>query len=163
MILASNIRLKAKPTLKVARLAPVFSALGAALLMFLSFPVLHVNNMLLEKQVSKNLPADAVADIRAHGYPGPVFDDYNWGGYLIWSLRLPVTMDGRASFYGDDRINQSLATWAGGPDWASDPQLKTAGVVIGPVNAALTQLLRQDPQFQLVYKDKMAAVFIPRR
>jgi hypothetical protein len=56
-----------------------------------------------------------------------------------------------------------MATWNAEPDWASDPQLKAAGLVIGPVKAALTQLLRLDPRYQLVYEDKVAAVFIPRK
>jgi hypothetical protein len=163
MILASGIVVKRKPALRTPRFAWVVSAMAAAMLMVAGFRVLRVNNTLLGAEVKATLPADAVAAVRAHGYAGPVYDDYNWGGYLIWSLQLPVTMDGRASFYGDERIDRSVATWAGEPDWASDPRLHSAGVVIGPAKAALTQLLRQDPRFQLVYEDKMAAVFVPRK
>jgi hypothetical protein len=161
MILASGVVANRKPTVRAPRFAPAISILGALLLMAAGFRVMHVNDALLQAQVNTTLPAKAVAAIRAHGYMGAVYDDYNWGGYLVWSLRLPVTMDGRASFYGDERIDRSLATWGGEPDWASDPELKSAGVVIGPVKSALSQLLRQDAQFQLVYEDKMAAVFIP--
>ena len=46
-------------------------------------------------------------------------------------------------------------TWQ--PDWASDPQLKSAGLVIGPVKAPLTQMLRMDPHYKLVYEDKLAS------
>jgi hypothetical protein len=38
-----------------------------------------------------------------------------------------------------------------------------AGVVIGPVKAPLTQVLRMDPRFQLAYEDKVAAVFVRRK
>jgi hypothetical protein len=38
-----------------------------------------------------------------------------------------------------------------------------AGVVIGPVKAPLNQVLRMDSRFQLVYEDKVAAVFVARR
>jgi hypothetical protein len=162
-ILASGIVVKRKATVRTRRFAPALAALGAVLLMVAGFRVLRVNNALLETQVNTTLPAKAVAAIRAHGSTGPVYDDYNWGGYLIWSLGMPVTMDGRASFYGDERIDRSLATWGGEPDWSADPELKSAGVVIGPVKSALIQLLRQDAQFQLVYEDKLAAVFIPRK
>ena len=84
-------------------------------------------------------------------------------GYLIWALRMPVSIDGRAAFYGDQAIDRSVATWAGAPDWNSDPELKSAGLVIGPVKAPLTQLLRMDPHFQLIFEDKLAAVFVARR
>jgi hypothetical protein len=76
---------------------------------------------------------------------------------------MPVSIDGRAAFYGDQRIDRSIATWNAQPDWASDEQLRSARLVIGPVTAPLTQVLRLDPRFQLVYEDKVAAVFIARR
>jgi hypothetical protein len=56
-----------------------------------------------------------------------------------------------------------VATWSAQPDWASDAQLMKAGVVIGPVKAPLTQVLRMDPRFQLAYEDKVAAVFVRRK
>jgi len=108
-----------------------------------------------------------VEAVRAKGYAdtlhGPVFNDFNWGGYMIWALRMPVSIDGRAAFYGDQRLDRSTATWNAEPDWASDTQLTSAGLVIGPVKAALMQVLRMDPRYQLVYEDKVAAVFVQRK
>jgi hypothetical protein len=72
-------------------------------------------------------------------------------------------MDGRAALYGDAAIDRSRATWSGGAKWASDPDLQSAGVVIAPDGAALTQLLRTDPRFELTYEDKVAAVFVARK
>jgi hypothetical protein len=124
---------------------------------------MHVNNARLESELAKSLPVRAVEAVQAKGYAGPLYNDYNWGGYLMWSLRMPVSIDGRAAFYGDQRIDRSLATWNAEPDWASDAQLMKAGVVIGPVKAPLTQVLRMDSRFQLVYEDKAAAVFAARK
>jgi hypothetical protein len=76
---------------------------------------------------------------------------------------MPVSIDGRAALYGDQRIDRSVQTWSGQPDWASDPQLSAAGLVIGPVKSPLIQLLRLDPRFELAYEDKVAAVFVPRK
>jgi hypothetical protein len=98
--------------------------------------------------------------IQANHYAGPLYNDFNWGGYLIWALRMPVSIDGRAAFYGDQAIDRSIATWGAEPDWNTDPELTKAGVVIGPPKAALTQVLRLDPKFKLVYEDKVAAVFV---
>ena len=71
------------------------------------------------------MPVAAVDAIRAKGYyAGPLFNDFNWGGYLIWALRMPVSIDGRAAFYGDQAIDRSVATWNAAPDWNSDPELK---------------------------------------
>ena len=111
----------------------------------------------------RSCPCRAVEAVRAKGYAGPLYNDFNWGGYLIWALRMPVSIDGRQNLYGDQRIDRSVATWSAQPDWASDAQLMSAGVVIGPVKAPLTQVLRMDSRFQLVYEDKLAAVFAARR
>jgi len=78
----------------------------------------------------------------------------------VWALRMPVTIDGRGAMYGDEAIDRSVATWSAEPDWQSDPQLASAGAVIGPVKAPLTQVLRLDPRWTLAYEDKLAVVFI---
>jgi hypothetical protein len=118
-----------------------------------------VSNAALEKQVVEQLPAKAADYISHHELSGPLFNDYSWGGYLIWKLpSLPVSMDGRANVHGDQRIGRSVETWAG-KDWSFDPDLSSARLVIGPIDAPLTAILRLVPGYQVVYEDKMAVVF----
>ncbi len=124
------------------------------------FFALHVNNARMRALQAKEMPVQAVEVVKQRRYPGPLFNDYNWGGYLIWQLGQPVTIDGRAGLYGDASIARSLATWGGGPHWASDPDLQSAALIIAPMHDALTQLLRMDSRFQLVYEDKAAVVFV---
>jgi len=43
-----------------------------------------------------NYPSQAVAYLKVHGCSGNLFNDYNYGGYLIWKLpSVPVYIDGR--------------------------------------------------------------------
>ena len=163
VILASTITGSEKAAMRLPKLAVAVAVLAAVLAVLAGFRALHVNNARLESELAKSLPVRAVEAVQAKGYAGPLYNDYNWGGYLMWALRMPVSIDGRAAFYGDQRIDRSLATWNAEPDWASDPALLSAGVVIGPVKAPLTQVLRMDPRFQLVYEDKDAAVFAARK
>jgi hypothetical protein len=163
MILASRLVVVSRNPVTVPRFAPAAAIVLAGLAIFAGFRVMGVNNALLETKAAGTLPVNAVKAIQAKGYTGLVYDDYNWGGYLIWALRQPVTIDGRASFYGDERIDRSLMTWNGRKDWASDPDLKAANIVIGPKDEALTQILRTDQHYQLVYEDKIAAVFTARK
>jgi hypothetical protein len=163
VILASRIVVASRIQIRVPKFAVALSVVAAGLAIFAGFRVMKVNNALLQTQIEKSLPANAVKAIKAGHYTGLVYDDYNWGGYLIWALQQPVVIDGRASFYGDERIDRSINTWEGHKDWASDPDLKAASIVIGPANEALTQLLRTDSHYQLVYEDKMAAVFAARK
>lgn len=108
-------------------------------------------------------PVDAAAVVKARGYPGPLYNHYDWGGYLMWALpHLRVSMDGRANMHGDDRVMRSLATWGGAPDWPSDEELGASRLVIANRVHALTTLLRGDRRFELVYEDAVAAVFVAK-
>lgn len=164
-IMAAAILASIIPGRKTPQRVPPFSSLlfaaAAIVVLVLSSFVLHVNNARLSTQLSKEFPVRTVAVAKARAYPGPVYNNYNWGGYLIWELRLPVSIDGRAGLHGDERLHRSQVTWTGEPGWATDPQLISAGMVIAPVKAPLTQLLRMDPDFRLTYEDQVAALFIP--
>jgi hypothetical protein len=162
-ILASAITGKHKSTIRLPWFAPALAVCAAALLVWAGFRVMHVTNNVLETKAAKTMPMRAVEAIRANGYTGPLYNDFNWGGYLIWTLRMPVSMDGRSNIYGNERIERSIATWNAEPDWNTDPQLTSAGIVIGPVKSALVQVLRMDPRFRLVYEDSLAAVFVARK
>ncbi len=118
----------------------------------------------LESEVTRTFPAAAAAVVEQRGYSGPIYNHYDWGGYLVWRLpRLLVSMDGRNPLHGDERILRSIATWGGERGWDSDPELLGAGIVIGESNSALVSLLRGDRRFDLVYEDTVAAVFVPHR
>jgi hypothetical protein len=115
----------------------------------------------LESAIAAEYPAGAAQIVETRGYPGPLFNHYDWGGYLIWRLpQLPVMMDGRSNLHGDERIRRSISTWTGGREWAADPELAASKLVIAPINHALTSLLRRDPRFDLTYEDDVAAVFV---
>jgi hypothetical protein len=117
----------------------------------------------LQRRVSAALPADAAAVIEQRGYKGPLYNHFNWGGYLIWRLpSLPVAIDGRTNVYGIDRMKQSLNVWTGKTGWNSDAELASAGLVLARLDQPLNSLLRLDPRFDLVYEDKVAAVFVAR-
>lgn len=54
-------------------------------------------------------PVEAVAWIKTHQPQGRLFNEYKWGGYLIWHLReYPVFVDGRTDLYGDEILHQYI-------------------------------------------------------
>jgi hypothetical protein len=115
----------------------------------------------LQRKLSQVLPVEAATVVESRGYSGPLYNHFDWGGYLIWSLpSLPVAMDGRTNIYGVDKMKQALKVWAGQSTWNSDSELASAGVVIAQIDQPLTSLLRVDSRFDLVYEDKVAAVFV---
>ncbi len=121
----------------------------------------HISEQRLKRGVERLYPVAAVKFINEKNYSGPLYNHFNWGGYLIWALPgLHVSMDGRTNLHGDQRIERSVNTWSGLRGWESDPELMKARLVIGGVNHALTNLMRTDSRFRLVYEDAIAVVFV---
>jgi hypothetical protein len=134
---------------------------GVILSLFAIGAYRNISESSLMTHVAKTFPADAVAFVKKSNLNGPLYNHLDWGGYLIWTLpNLPVSMDGRTNLYGAERIELSLATWAGYPGWSANPELDHAGLIIANTKQPLSSLLRTDTRFQLVYKDEVAAVFV---
>jgi hypothetical protein len=111
-------------------------------------------------------PAGAVEFLRTHRPPGPLYNHFNWGGYLIWTLpEYPVGIDGRTNLYGEERLDRAFRAWLGDSD--ADPELAAAGVVLAPKKLGgglrLTDVLRADPRWKVAYEDDVAIVFVPAR
>lgn len=111
---------------------------------------------------AERYPVRAAEYVRAHRLPGPLFNSFSWGGYLIWALpEHPVSIDGRTNLYGSERVTRALATWAGEPGWDADPDLATANLVVAPKGWTLTELLRGRPaEWRVVFEDDTAVVFV---
>jgi hypothetical protein len=139
-------------------------ALGLAGLIALCAWIQDLSPSGLSRRVAKVFPVEAARLVAERGYPGPLYNDFNWGGYLIGSLpHLPVSIDGRTNLHGDERIERFGRTWAGISGWQDDPDLIAAGVVLAPVDSALASLLLRDQRFKEVHRDELALVFVPRR
>jgi hypothetical protein len=114
--------------------------------------------------IDDKFPSQAASFIEEQNLAGPLFNHFDWGGYLIWRLpQLPVAIDGRTNLHGDQRLLRSFHTWAGERGWHSDPDLMAAGVVIADPRLPLASLLRLDPGFERLYEDTHAVVFVPQQ
>ena len=52
-------------------------------------------------------PVEAVEFFKGTNEIGQIFNEYNWGGYLIWNLRdFTVFVDGRTDLFGDEIIGE---------------------------------------------------------
>jgi hypothetical protein len=112
-------------------------------------------------------PVNAAVFVRESNLAGPIFNDFDWGGYLIWALPdHPVAIDGRTNFYGEARLEQSRKTWAGESGWEDNPILQKAQVVIAPKKRKdkefpLTDFLRaRQDTWAIKYEDDIAVVFV---
>ncbi len=63
-------------------------------------------------------PVGAVEWIKENGQIEAIFNEYNWGGYLIYHLpEIPVFVDGRTDLYGDEILNDYLAVMRVDENW----------------------------------------------
>jgi hypothetical protein len=109
---------------------------------------------------AQNFPTAAVEFMRDHRPPQPIYNEYGWGGYLIWKLPdYRVYIDGRADVYGDAFIEEFLATHDGETNWKEPLNKHGVRTVLVKPDAALASLLRQEQGWQKVFEDSQAVVF----
>jgi hypothetical protein len=111
---------------------------------------------------AKVFPVAAVEFIRAQKPPQPIFNDYGWGGYLIWKLYpdYRVYIDGRADVYGDAFMEEFLSAQSGQTGWKKPFDKYGIRTVLIKPDVALASLLRQDPAWQNVFEDQQAVIFV---
>jgi hypothetical protein len=147
-----------KPVLKLPELAGVGAVL--AILMLLVARNIGFNTRNLDRAISREYPVDAVNFVRQNSFPGPLYNDLDWGGFLIWYMpQYPVVVDGRNDLYGD-ALDQLTFNTAQGEAYTSDPYLNEAGLVLLPKEKPLAKALTIDSRFRLVYQDPISLVFV---
>jgi hypothetical protein len=72
-----------------------------------------------EQSVARVLPVEAAQYLRRERLPGPLFNSYNWGGYVLWELypQYRSFVDGRTDLFDDDILTSYLEAWRGKPEW----------------------------------------------
>jgi hypothetical protein len=112
--------------------------------------------------VRQEFPIDAVNYLRQHPVAGALYNNFNWGGFLIWDMpEFPVAIDGRNDLYGDE-IDREFYDTQYRADYRHDPYLFQSGFVLLSKKVPLANALRSDGRFDLVYEDKIAVVFVRR-
>ena len=57
----------------------------------------------LDAAMSSEFPVKAVNFLRQNPQPGPLYNTFDWGGFLTWYMPdYPVAIDGRTDLYGDE-------------------------------------------------------------
>jgi hypothetical protein len=132
----------------------------------LAVSILGVAHAVIEQRGSEaqRFPVGAVDFILASGPPQPIFNEYSWGGYLIWRLypTYLVHIDGRADVYGDKLVQEWVESNDGNTNWHQHLERYGIRTVLIKPSAALTSLLRQDARWHKVFEDKQAVIFVRR-
>ena len=138
--------------------------LAAALALGVSFQLARHEGMTppaLAAVVDRNYPLRAAEFVERAALKGPMYNDFNWGGFLILRLpEYPVSIDPRADLYDPALFSQSLRTANASPGWQQDPDVARANFILIQKWFPLATALASDARFRLAYQDHIASVFV---
>jgi hypothetical protein len=143
---------------KEDRIWPNAGMIGASLLVaWLAFPSASD----LQKQVEQQSPVKAVEFIQASHLSGPMLNDYNFGGYLIWAApEHPVFIDGRTDLYEWSGVLGEFGRWA---TLESDPNALLEKYKVGfcllTSHSPMVRVLPLLHDWKLVYSDDNSVIF----
>lgn len=138
----------------------------ALLVLVVAATLIKIAVPLLPKTVNDafaaSYPVGAAAYLKTHPVEGKLFNSYNFGGYLAWTL-YPDTLvyvDGRTDLYDDEFLNHYLAVYLGGPEWRSVFERYNIGVVLVETNAPIARTLLIQPNWAVRYQDARSIVIV---
>jgi len=143
----------------LARSLNVILAAGFALLAGILL-VRFLQPAQLERSALRTMPATAVQRIQQDQLPGPLFNSYNWGAYILWSMypEYRSFVDGRTDLFDDAILLEYLRAWRGEPGWEvllDKWQIQT--VLVEPMAPLALRL--QAAGWQTEFGDDLAVVF----
>jgi hypothetical protein len=112
-----------------------------------------------QQAIEASQPTGAVAYLQRERPPGPLFNSYNWGGYVLWELYPEYLsfVDGRTDLFDDEILESYLQAWRAGSGWESVLEEWGIRLVLLESDAPLVEELR-DHGWQLLYADEQAVI-----
>jgi hypothetical protein len=131
-------------------------------LTFLALSYIGLTLRQIPTTLEAQLPAQAVQFIQENHPPGPLFNSYNWGGYLIYKLwpEYPVYIDGRTDLYQDEFIRRYLQVMAADEGWEKTLAEANINLVLIENQSGLDRFMALSPLWREVYREELAVVYV---
>jgi hypothetical protein len=117
----------------------------------------------LQEHIASEYPVQAVRYLRNHSLPSRMFNEYAFGGYLVWA-RAPghkVFIDGRSDVYEEAGVLSAYMDVVNiKPDALAVLQSYQINSCLIPQNSPLATLLAANPNWRRIYKDKLSVIFV---
>lgn len=109
-------------------------------------------------------PVDAVNWLEEHPQRGNPFNEFTWGGYMLYRLwpRVNVFIDGQTDFYGAGLVKEYLIVLDGQDGWETILDKYEVEWVLVPRNSPLVNRLKLEPKWVALYEDNIAIVMRKR-
>lgn len=144
---------------------PILFRLNYLLLGLILFLALLWTGLMIaqnEKAIAESgLPVEAVGFIEQHQPSGPIFNSYNWGGYLLFQLwpDYPIYIDGRTDLYQDEFINRYLQVMTASENWSQILEDDGVNLVLVEDRSVIANVMRQESAWLEIYRDDLAVLF----
>jgi hypothetical protein len=119
----------------------------------------------LQQQVAAEYPRRALDYLRAHPAVGPMFNDYGWGGYLIWAYpERKVFIDGRSQIYEDNGVYQDYLSIMGvEKDTLVLLRKYNVDACLVSARSPIATFLGALPDWQRAYSDDLSTILVRRK
>lgn len=144
--------------LSLSRQRWLFIALAALLsLCFLLLPTTRVNDFDPDR-----MPVKAVDYLRDHKIDGLGFVKDNWGAYVNWRLNQAIFIDDKTDFYSQTLVDDYTTIFMTTPGWEEVLSKYHFNYVLIPKGLPLEFMLSQKQEWNKVYEDPVAVLFIKK-
>jgi hypothetical protein len=109
-------------------------------------------------------PAGGATYLHEHGVMGRLYNDYAWGGYMIYTFAPQhlVFIDGRTDVYDGTVIDNYIHIGELRPGWRGLLERYQVGTVLVQRDSSLAGALSDDPAWQEVYTGPIERIFVRR-
>lgn len=146
-------------------ISPMMARINMLLIVLVAIGVgIYALNVVLPETVDKAqaqfLPVDAAHHMSENDLPQPMFNSYNWGGYLMFAAPdYPVFVDGRTDLYGEF-VDVYRRTAFALDDWQSTLDEYGINMIVIERNSPLDKALDESSDWQLDYEDDLAVIWL---
>ena len=134
---------------------------GAGMIAYRAWPGIEPSGQ--RAAIAAAFPVGPAAALSRMDRPVRVFNDYGWGGYLVW-VGYPsgtrVFIDGRVEVYGNAVFSDYLAVNGLAPGWRQVLDRYQPDAVLFPTGHPLVALLANDPGWRVASTDRMATLLV---
>lgn len=152
---------------RVLRVAGQMAAVASFLYFFL--PAYNTYGLFNTGLRTWHYPIEASGFVEEHKLPGNLYNTYDWGGYLMWTLypEYKVFWDGRSD--SPEMFSLGLQVMSGHPGWerildrfAVKTVITKSCTVDTGQRYPIIDRLREHPEWALVFADESSMVFVRR-
>lgn len=100
--------------------------------------------------------------VKRHAIQGNMYNDYNFGGYLLWSLypNNKVFIDGRLEVYGGQVIEDYYQISHADRGWEERLNQYAVDFLVIRPERQLAQMVIKNPRWELVYFDYNSVIYV---